>query len=394
MNLKQTGDTGVLSSIREKALYRSMRNVETGAGPWICIEGRRVLHLCSNNYLGLSVHPRVAGLAERYIENFGVGTGASRLISGNFTVHGLLEERLAAWKGKSKALLFPSGYMANVGVISALAGEGDAIFSDRLNHASIVDGCRLSRAKVFVYPHADTECLDEMLSRASGFRRRLIVTDGVFSMDGEIAPLGRLVELKGKHSARLIVDDAHGTGVVGERGAGSPSVFGVEDEVDVVVGTLSKALGSQGGFAAADGETVELLVNTSRPFIYSTGLAVPCAAAALAAVEIIREEFGTLERAWRRSASRLRLGLRAMGFNAGGAETPIVPVIVGDSRAALTFSAELFRRGVYAPAIRPPSVPDGTARIRVTVMASHTGDDVGFALDVFGEAGKAAGVIR
>lgn len=384
----------IVKEARRRNHYRFLRTLDSPSEPWVTIEGQRYLLMSSNNYLGLSTHTEVVGRAAEAVREFGAGAGASRLVSGNNRLVEELEAKLAAWKKKERALVFSSGYMTSVGVISALVGSGDAILSDRLNHASLIDGCRLSGAKVFKYNHANALDLLRNLKKAKDFEKILIVTDGVFSMEGTLAPLGDIVKLKEDHGAWLMVDDAHGTGVIGAGGTGAASYCGVEDGVDVVMGTLSKALGSQGGFIAADGAVVEHIINTSRPFIYSTGIAPPCAAAALAAIDVIERNFDELSGRLKANADRLRNGLREIGFDVADGPTPIIPLVVGEAEAALQFADALMEAGVYAPAIRPPSVPKGRSRIRVAVMATHTGEDIDRAIGAFQKAGRKTGMIK
>ena len=359
-----------LADIRDRGLYRRMRMISGPQGPRVLLDGRPVLLLCSNNYLGLADHPRVREAAAEAAMRYGAGAGASRLVSGNMRIHRRLEERLADFKGYRSALLFGSGYLANTGVVQALAKPGEVVFSDALNHASIVDGCRLAGAETFVYDHADVDHLAWGLREAEG-RGSLIVTDGVFSMDGDVAPLAEIVELARRFDARVMVDDAHGTGTIGPGGRGSVAAAGLEDEVDVLVGTLGKSLGSYGAYVCCDKPMAKYLVNTARTLIFSTALGPPQVAAAMAALELLREEPRRVERV-QRNARILREALAEHGLPAGDNDTPIVPVIVGDAGDAVTASERALEHGVFAQAIRPPTVPDGSSRLRLTVMASHT----------------------
>jgi 8-amino-7-oxononanoate synthase len=358
-----------LAELRRSGLHRRLRLVEGAQGPRVTLDGADVLLLCSNNYLGLAEHPRVREAAAESAMRWGAGSGASRLISGNMTPHALLEERLAAFKGAQSALLFGSGYLANAGTIAALAGRGEVVLSDELNHASIIDGCRLSRAERFVYRHCDTEHLEWGLRKA-GDRASLIVTDGVFSMDGDIAPLTELLGLARRHRCRLLVDEAHATGAVGPGGRGSVAEAGLASEVDVVVGTLGKALGSYGAYVCASHEITELLVNAARPFIFSTGLPPPSVGAASTALEILASEPQRVERL-RHNADALRSELRAAGLDPGDSETQILPIVVGEASMATALCERALERGAFAQAIRPPTVPEGTSRLRLTVMATH-----------------------
>ena len=359
-----------LGEIRDRGLYRRMRMISGPQGPRVLLDGRPVLLLCSNNYLGLADHPRVREAAAEAAMRYGAGAGASRLVSGNMRIHRRLEERLADFKGYPSALLFGSGFLANTGVIQALAKPGEVVFSDALNHASIVDGCRLAGAETFVYDHGDVDHLAWGLREAEG-RGSLIVTDGVFSMDGDVAPLTEIVELARRFDARVMVDDAHGTGTTGPDGRGSVAAAGLEDEVDVLVGTLGKSLGSYGAFVCCDRQMAKFLVNSARTLIFSTALGPPQVAAAMAALELLREEPRRVERL-QRNARVLREALDEHGMPIPDGDTPIVPAIVGDAEAAVTASERALERGVFAQAIRPPTVPAGSSRLRLTVMASHT----------------------
>jgi glycine C-acetyltransferase/8-amino-7-oxononanoate synthase len=379
-----------LEELRDLGLYRRMRMVSGPQGPRVLLDGKRVLLLCSNNYLGLADHPQVREAAADAAMRYGVGTGASRLVSGNMTLHRRLEERLAEFKHSERCLLFGSGYLANVGVITALAQEGDVVFSDALNHASIIDGCRLARADTFVYDHLDTDHLEWGLREAGG-RGSLIVTDGVFSMDGDVAPLERIVELAHRYDARVMVDEAHATGVLGPGGRGSVAAAGVESEVDVVVGTLGKALGSYGSYACCDAAMARYLVNTARTLIFSTGPAPPVVAGALAALEIVNSRPRRVERLGD-NARALRRALGRHGFSPPDGDTAIVPLVVGDAARAMAFCEHALRRGVFAQAIRPPTVPDGSSRLRLTAMATHNAAELERAAAQLGAAARAAGV--
>ena len=359
-----------LGEIRDRGLYRRMRMVSGPQGPRVLLDGRPVLLLCSNNYLGLADHPRVRAAAAEAAMRYGAGAGASRLVSGTMRIHRRLEERLAEFNGYEAALLFGSGYLANSGVIGALARPGGVVFSDSLNHASIVDGCRLAGAETFVYGHNDLDHLTWGLEQAEG-RGSLIVTDGVFSMDGDVAPLAEIVELARRHDVRVMVDDAHGTGAIGPGGRGAVADAGLEEEVDVLVGTLGKALGSYGAYVCCERQTAKYLVNTARTLIFSTAPPPPSVAAAMAALELLREEPRRVEKL-QRNASVLRAALAERGLPAASGDTQIIPVVVGDAKDAVAASERALENGVFAQAIRPPTVADGTSRLRLTVMASHT----------------------
>jgi 8-amino-7-oxononanoate synthase len=359
-----------LEEIKERGLYRRMRMISGPQGPRVLLDGRPVLLLCSNNYLGLADHPRVREAAAEAAMRYGAGSGASRLVSGNMTIHRRLEEQLCEFERAEACVLMGSGYLANAGVISALAREGDVVFSDALNHASIVDGCRLARAETFVYDHCDPDHLEWGLRQAEG-RGSLIVTDGVFSMDGDIAPLPEIVELAQRFDARVMVDEAHGTGCIGPDGRGAVADAGLEGEVDVVVGTLGKALGSYGAYVLCDQPMAKLLVNTARTLIFSTALPPPAVAAALASLDLLRSQPRRVDKL-QRNAQVLREALTEHGVECGDSETQIVPLIVGDASAAVRASERALERGVFAQAIRPPTVPAGSSRLRLAVMASHT----------------------
>ncbi len=378
-----------LEELRDRGLYRQLRLVSGPQGPRVLLGGRPVLLLCSNNYLGLADHPRVRSAAAEAAMRWGAGAGASRLISGNMEPHRRLETRLAEFKGYEASLLFGSGYLANTGVIAALAGAGEVVFSDELNHASIVDGCRLSRAETFVYRHGDLEHLAWGLGQAGG-RGSLIVSDGVFSMDGDIAPLPGLVELARRHGCRLMVDEAHATGAIGPGGRGSVAAAGLSDEVDVVVGTLGKALGSYGAYACASAETIDYLVNSARPFIFSTAPPPSSVAAATVALELVSPH--RVERL-QANASRFRAALAATGLGAGPSQTQIVPIEVGDAGIAMDLCERVLERGVFAQGIRPPTVPEGSSRLRFTVMASHRIGELERAAKLVGAAARELGLL-
>jgi glycine C-acetyltransferase/8-amino-7-oxononanoate synthase len=358
-----------LDELKALGLHRRTRLVSGPQGPHVLLDGKPVLLLCSNNYLGLADHPRVREAAADAATRWGVGAGASRLVSGTMTIHRRLEERLAAFKRREAALLFGSGYLANVGVVAALARPGDVVFSDELNHASIIDGCRLSRAEVFVYDHCDVEHLEWGIAQAEG-RGALIATDGVFSMDGDVAPLEQIVELAERHGIRVMVDEAHGTGALGPGGRGAIAAAGVEEGVDVIVGTLGKALGSYGAFVACDEQMARYLINAARTFIFSTALPPPAVAGAQAALELLEEQPRRVQKLGA-NAVTLRLALEREGFDVGASVTQIVPLVVGDAELAMRICEAALKRGVFAQAIRPPTVPPMTSRLRLAVMASH-----------------------
>ncbi len=382
-----------LAELERAGLTRRLRLVSGPQGPTVLLDGQPVLLLCSNNYLGLTDHPRVREAAADAAMRWGVGAGASRLISGTMTVHRRLEERLAAFAGRQSCLLFGSGYLANLGVIGALAGPGDTVFSDELNHASIVDGCRLSRAEVVVYRHADVEHLLWSMRRHAGrgAGERLIVTDSVFSMDGDIAPLAQIVELARAAGARVAVDEAHAIGTYGPGGRGVLAQEGLDGEVDAIVGTLGKSLGSYGAYVCADEETVRYLLNTSRSFIFSTAPPPPAVAGALAALELLQERPHRVERL-AANARALRRALAHEGFGVAEGDMHIVPLVVGDERDTVRLCQEAIERGVFAQAIRPPTVAPGTSRLRLTAMASHTATDMRLAAEVLAAAARKLGL--
>ncbi len=364
-----------LESISRAGLHRHLRCIESAQEPFVTIEGRRYLLFCSNNYLGLATHPRVIAAARDALERFGAGAVSSRLISGHMTPHAELEEKIASWKGVERALVFSTGYQANVGVVTALVGPEDVVLSDELNHASLIDGCRLSRARVRVYRHNDFDHLAALLRESSSARRRLVVTETIFSMDGDRAPLADIVEACERHDAWLAVDEAHAAGVFGPGGAGVVAELGLTARVDIHIGTLGKALGSFGAYVAGSSRLVELLVNRARSFIFTTGLPPSAAAAAKAAIEIVEEE---PERARGLLARARGLGarLRAEGLDVPHAESQILPIVIGGAEDTVAVARRLLDAGVYVAAIRPPTVPAGTSRLRVSLMATHSEGDI------------------
>ncbi|MFZ2113130.1 MAG: 8-amino-7-oxononanoate synthase [Solirubrobacteraceae bacterium] len=380
-----------LTEIEQLGRQRRLRMVSGPQGPHVSLDGQPVLLLCSNNYLGLADHPQVREAAADAAMRLGVGAGASRLVSGTMTIHRELEQRLASFEGSEGCLLFGSGYLANLGAIGALAGPGDTIFSDELNHASIIDGCRASRAEVIVYRHLDTDHLERCLREHGGKGRRVIVSDSVFSMDGDVAPLGRIVELAHEHGARTIVDEAHATGALGDGGRGAVARAGLQGKIDVSIGTLGKALGSYGAYACASEEMVRLLINTARPLIFSTAPSPPSVAGALAALELLEAEPERVSHLHEASRT-LRGALAAEGFAVEQNDMHIVPLVVGDSDAAMSLCQGALDRGVFAQAIRPPTVPEGTSRLRLAVMASHTATELLDAAESLAEATREVGL--
>ena len=374
-----------LEDLDGRGLLRHLRTLESGPEPEVDLDGRRVLLLASNNYLGLATHPRVVAAAADALARWGVGAGSARLITGNTSIHDALEAQIARFKGTEDAVLFSSGYHANVGTIPALVGRGDAVFSDALNHASIIDGIRLSRAEKFVYPHVDLGALEDDLalwSRRCPGQRALVVTESVFSMDGDAAPLEGVIEICRRHGAMLMVDEAHATGVIGDGGRGLVAGLGLEDGVDVLMGTLSKALGAAGGFVAGTRSLCDFLRNRARSFVFDTGMPAVVAAAALEALRVLLDEPGLADAARSRSRA-LASGLRRAGYDVPEPVGAIVPVILGEARSALEAAGGLLERDVLVPAIRPPTVPDGTARLRATVMATHTESHIERAVEAF-----------
>ena len=376
----------VLEEVRAAGLFRQLRVIDSAAGPRVALDGREVLLLCSNDYLGLAGHPDLRAAAARAAERWGAGAGASPLVSGHTALHARLEEELAAFKGSEACLLFGSGFLANTGVIAALAGRGDVVLSDALNHASIVDGCRLARAETVVYPHADLGALEAALARAP-HGRAVIATDAVFSMDGDLAPLEGIVALARRHGARVVVDEAHATGVVGPGGRGLVAALGLEREVDVVVGTLGKALGSYGAFVCCDATIADFLVNRARTLIFSTALPPPAVGAALEALRLLRSEPGLVARA-QGNARVLRAELAGHGFAVEPGAMPIVPLVAGAPEAATALCEASLRRGAFAQAIRPPTVPEGSSRLRIVSTAAHSEADLREAADAFAAAAR------
>ena len=379
-----------LGELEALGLRRRTRLVSGPQGPRVVLDGKPVLMLSSDNYLGLADHPRVREAAAEAAMRWGVGAGSSRLASGTMTIHRRLEERLAEFMRRQAALLFGSGFLANAGVIAALARPGDVVFSDELNHASIVDGCRLSRAEVFIYDHCDVEHLAWGIAKADG-RGALIVTDSVFSMDGDLAPLGEVVRLAQRRRVRVVVNEAHAIGALGPDGRGALADAGVEDQVDVIVGTLGKALGSYGAFVACDREMAEYLVNAARTFVFSTAPPPPAAAGALAALALLEQRPELVSRL-RANAGALRGELAREGFGVAGACTQIVPIVVGDAALTAEVSELALERGVFAEAIIPPTVPSMSSRLRLAVMAPHRADDLREAARILAESLRAAGL--
>jgi len=374
-----------LQEIKRQGLYRQLRHVEGEQGPTIFLDGQEVLNLSSNNYLGLANHPAIRAAAKEAIDRYACGSGASRLISGNMTLHLELEESIAKLKGAEAALVFNSGFQANVGLLSTLVGEGDVIFSDALNHASIIDGCRLSRAEALIYPHCDLDRLESDLRRTQKNSKKLIVTETVFSMDGDIAPVREIADLAARFGAVVMVDEAHATGVFGPNGGGIVEEMGLGGQVLIQMGTLGKALGGFGAYVAGSRDLRDLLINRCRSFIFTTSLPPVVIAMAKAAINIIKEE-PQRRRALRDNSRTLREGLERMGFFLGRSGSQILPLMVGDSAKCMNFAKRLLQNGVFAQGIRPPSVPPGTSRLRIVPMATHTREQMEQALRAFKDA--------
>ncbi len=383
-----------IDGLKEQGLYNRIRTIGSAQGARLIVDGQDVLNFCSNNYLGLANHPKLVEAAKEATKKFGVGPAAVRTIAGTTDLHVELEKRLATFKGAEDVITFQSGFTANLGAISALVGKEDVIFSDRLNHASIIDGCRLSGAKIAAYEHNDAGALEDAIKEhATSFRRALIITDGVFSMDGDIAPLPDLVEVAKKYDILIMVDDAHGEGVLGKGGRGIVDHFGLHGQVDIEVGTMSKAFGVVGGIVAGNKVIVEWLRQRGRPFLFSSAVTAPDAAACLAAVDLLEESTELVDKLWD-NAKYFKTEMKKLGFDTGVSETPITPVILGEAPLAQQFSRELFDEGVFAMSIGFPTVAKGKARIRVMISASHDRDDLGQGLEAFARVGKRLGVIQ
>ncbi len=373
-------------------LLFNIRTIESPMDAWVTIDGRRLLNFCANNYLGLANHPRIREAAKDAIDRYGIGPGAVRVIAGTMGLHLELEQQLAAFKQAEACITFQSGFMANVAVVPALVGRGDVIFSDELNHASIIDASRLSRAEIVRYAHNDVADLRQKIAETQTYRRRLIITDGVFSMDGDIAPLPTLVEVAEEHGILLMVDDAHGEGVLGKGGRGIVDHFDLHGRVHVEVGTLSKAFGVVGGLVAGDRRIIEWLRQRARPFLFSSAMTVPDVAACLEATKMLQESTALVDQLWH-NADVLKAALVSMGFNIGLSETPIVPIMLGEAPLAQKFSRRLFEEGLFAAPIGFPTVAMGKARIRVMNSASHSQEDLEQALDIFQRVGRELQVI-
>jgi glycine C-acetyltransferase len=382
-----------LESLKDSGLYNRIRTLSTPQGAWLEVDGRRVLNFCSNNYLGLANHPRLKAAASAAIERYGVGPGAVRSIAGTMDLHLELERRLAAFKGVESAITFQSGFTANLAVLPALVGKEDVIFSDELNHASIIDGSRLSGARIVRFAHANPADLERQIqANAGSYRRALTVTDGVFSMDGDIAPLDEIYAVTERHDILLMVDDAHGEGVMGTGGRGIVDHFRLHGKVDVEVGTLSKAFGGVGGVVAGKAVIVEWLRQRGRPFLFSSAVTPPDVAAMIAAVDLLEESTEFVDRLWE-NARYFKAEMKNLGFDTGHSVTPITPIMLGEAPLAQQFSRELFEEGLFAMALGYPTVPQGKARIRVMLSAAHTQSDLNQALEIFAKVGRRLQVI-
>jgi glycine C-acetyltransferase len=382
-----------LQSLKDQGLFNTIRTIGSAQGAWIVVDGQRVLNFCSNNYLGIADHPRLKAAAQQAIEKYGVGPAAVRSIAGTLDLHVEFERRMAAFKGVEDALYVQSGFCANQAAIPPLVGKEDVIFTDRLNHASIIDGCRLSSAKIIVYEHCDpADAEAKIKEHLPLYRRGLLVTDGVFSMDGDIAPLDKLYEVCEQHGVTTMVDDAHGEGVVGRGGRGIVDHFGLHGKFDVEIGTLSKAFGVVGGVIAGKKVLVDWMRQRGRPFLFSSAATAADTAACLAAVDLLEASTELVDRLWA-NAKLFKAEMAKLGFNTGKSETPITPVILGENQIAQQFSRQLFERGIFAMPIVFPTVPKGTARIRVMISAAHTSSDLEQGLEAFQAVGKELGVI-
>jgi glycine C-acetyltransferase len=383
-----------IQKLKDDGLYNRIRTLSSPQGAWLVVDGKRVLNFCSNNYLGMANHPRIVQAAQDVVKKYGVGPAAVRSIAGTMDLHLELERRLAAFKGVEAAITFQSGFTANMGTIPALVGKDDAVFSDELNHASIIDGCRLSGAKIIRYAHCNPQDLERVLGEERlKFPRAMVITDGVFSMDGDIAPLDKIYEVVQNYDAILMVDDAHGEGVIGKGGRGIVDHFGLHGKVDVEVGTLSKAFGVVGGVSAGNPVVVEWLRQRGRPFLFSSAMTVPDVAACLAAIDILEESTELVDKLWE-NTRYFKAEMRRLGFDTGLSTTPITPIMLGEAPLAQQFSRELFENGLFAMSIGFPTVPKGKARIRVMISAAHAREDLDKGLEIFALVGRKLGVIK
>lgn len=376
-----------LASLQRTGLYRTLRDLSGPQSATTVVDGKRVVQLSANNYLGFANHPRLKAAAKEAVEKYGSGSGASRLVCGNLELNGKLEGKIAKLKKKECALLFSTGYMANIGIITSLMNKEDVIFSDELNHASIIDGCKMSRAETRVYPHNDMDALERLLKETRHCTHRLIVTDGIFSMEGDISPLPDLVSLAERYECMVMVDDAHATGVLGTNGGGTGEHFALEDKIDIAMGTLGKALGGFGAFVAGSHGLREFLINRARPFIFTTGLPPAVIASGIAALELLEEEPEIKMRLWE-NVGFFKKRVEELGFNTLRSETQIIPVLVGDTSLTMRMGEMLLNEGVFVQGIRPPTVPQGSSRLRITIMATHTQSELECALEAMEKVGK------
>jgi len=381
-----------LSGLREKGLYNTIRTIEGANEAWVTIEGKRVLNLCSNNYLGFANDERLRAAAKRAIDEYGVGPGAVRSIAGTQSIHLELERRIAEFKGTEAALSLQSGLYANLATIPLLMGKEDVLFTDELNHASIIDGVRLTKAQRVIFPHRDMKALAEKLEENVDFPKKLIITDGVFSMDGDLAPLPGIVELAEQYDAMVMVDDAHGEGVLGRSGRGIVDHFGLHGRVDIEAGTMSKAFGVMGGYVAGSAKLVEYMRQRARPFLFSSASTPADVAGCIAAIDILEESDEPVRKLWQ-NGDYFKAKLGELGFDTGVSETPITPVMLGEADTAWAFSKRLFEEGIFGTAIAFPTVPRGKARIRAMLSAAHTQEDLDFAIEQFATVGRELGVI-
>lgn len=381
-----------LQDLKDRGLYNTIRTMEGAVGAWVMIQGKRVLNMCSNDYLGFANDERLRVAAKDAIDRYGVGPGAVRSIAGTMDLHIELEEKIAKFKGTEAALSVQSGLNTNLATIPLLMGKEDVIFTDELNHASIIDGCRLTKAKRVIFPHRDVAALGGLLEENKAIEKKLIVTDGVFSMDGDLAPLPGIVELAEAYGAMVMVDDAHGEGVLGSHGRGIVDHFGLHGRVDIEAGTMSKAFGAMGGYIAGSADVVEYLRQQARPFLFSSAATPPDVAACIAAIDILQETDEPVRKLWE-NANYFKRQMGELGFDLGGSETPITPVMFGEEKVAWDVSKRLFEEGIFATAIAFPTVPRGKARLRVMLSAAHSKEDLDFAIEKFAEVGKEVGAI-
>ena len=383
-----------LDGLKEAGLYNRIRTLGSPQGPWLTVDGKKVLNFCSNNYLGLANHPKLVAAAQEALKKYGAGPGAVRSIAGTMEIHLELEKRLAAFKGVEAAITFQSGFCANLATIPALVGKDDVIFSDELNHASIIDGSRLSGARIVRFAHADPADLEKVIKENAGtYRRALMITDGVFSMDGDLAPLDKEYEVTNKYDVMLMVDDAHGEGVVGRGGRGIVDHFHLHGKVDVEVGTMSKAFGSVGGVVAGNAQIIDWLRQRGRPFLFSSAVTPPDVAACIAGVELLESSTELVDKLWD-NAKYFKAEMKSYGFDTGVSTTPITPIMLGEAPVAQQFSRELFENDVFAMALGFPTVPKGKARIRVMISAGHSREDLDQGLAAFKKVGQKLGVIK